>query len=123
MAFKLCSKLETPEAEAARLAQSEEGSTHHRLSRMPVNIHGDFEGILIELPRFGDEPDHTVVVLPIESHRLSGFDPEELPRRRYQNSWTCIVVASNRPNCQVGGYRVSIPEYQLRRGVQRTLGL
>ena len=90
---------------------------------MPVNIHGDFEGMLIELPRFGDKPDYTVVVVPIESHRLSGFDPEELPRRRYQNSWTCITVASNNPTIPVGGNRLSIPEYQLRRGVQRSMGL
>lgn len=123
MAFKFSSKLETPEAEAARLAESPEGSQNHRLSRMPVTIHGDFEGVLIELPRFGDEPDYTVVVLPIESHRFSGFDPEELPRRRYQYSWACITVASNNPRVPVGGNRLSIPEYQLRRGVQRTLGL
>lgn len=121
MAFK--TNRETPEAEAARLAQSPEGSQTHRLSLMPVNILGDVQDMLIELPRFGDEPDHTVVVVPIESHLFSGFDPEELPRRRYQYSWSCIVVASNHPSYPVGGYRLSIPEYQLRRGVQRTLGL
>lgn len=123
MAFKFSSKLETPEAEAARLAQSPEGSTNHGLSRMPVAIHGDFEGCMIELPRFEDEREYTVVVVPIESHCFSGFDPEELPRRRYQRSWNCITVASNNPTIPVGGNRLSIPEYQLRRGAQRTLAL
>lgn len=123
MAFKGLGLFETEEAEAARLAESPVGSTNHRLSTMPIQILANVQDMLIELPRFGDKPDHTIVVVPIDSHPFSGADAEERPRRRYQITWTCAVIASDHPSYPVGGYRVSIPEYELRRGVQRTLGL
>jgi hypothetical protein len=127
MAFK--TRFETPEAEAVRLAQSPEGSTNHALSSMPVNIRGNItEGMLIQVPAFADEDPttHSYVVMPITAHPLTRWiEPEldPLPRRRYNRSWDCIVVASNHPRVPVGGYRVSLPEYQLVRGTLRTLTL
>jgi hypothetical protein len=121
MAFKTSSTLETPEAEAARLAQSPEGSTNHALSSMPVRIHGDIRDLMIEPPSFAGDPAHTVVVVPFESYHHGGPDGATLPRRRYNDSWTCIVVASDHPSYPVGGYRIVLPEYQLRRGTLRNL--
>ena len=118
MAFKSSPSLETPEAEAARLAQSPEGSTNHALSSMPVNIHGSIQDLMIEPPSFAGDPEHTIVVVPFESYHHGGTT---LPRRRYNASWTCIVVASDHPSYPVGGYRIVLPEYQLRRGTLRTL--
>lgn len=119
MAFK--TTLETPEAEAARLAESPEGSTNHALSSMPVNIHGRIQDLMIELPSFEGDPKHTVVVVPFYSDHYGNLDEPPLPRRRYNFAWTCIVVASDDPRCKAAGHRVSIPEYQLRRGTIRTL--
>jgi hypothetical protein len=127
MAFK--TRFETAEAEAARLAQSPEGSTNHALSSMPVNIHGNIrDGMLIQVPALpGEDPTtHSYVVIPITAHPLSRWvEPEldPLPRRRYNRSWDCIVVASNNPRVLVSGYRVNLPEYQLVRGTLRTLAL
>jgi hypothetical protein len=119
MAFK--SNLETPEAEAARLAQAPEGSTNHALSSMPVNIHGRIQDLMIELPSFEGDPKHTIVVVPFYSDHYGTADDPTLPRRRYNYGWTCIVIASDDPRCKAAGHRVSIPEYQLRRGTLRTL--
>lgn len=119
MAFKTL--FETPEAEAARLAQSPEGSTNHSLSSMPVNIHGRIQDLMIELPSFEGDPKHTIVVVPFYSDHYGNHEEPPLPRRRYNFGWTCIVVASDDPRCQAAGHRVSLPEYQLRRGTLRTL--
>lgn len=116
---------EAPEVEAARLAQSPVGSTNHALSQLPVNIHQHIQDLMIELPLFRDEPRRTIVVVPIESYRYPSqeTDTETLPRRRYNSSWTCIVVSSDHPSYPVGGYRIVMPEYQLVRGTLRTLTL
>ncbi|MCB5280344.1 hypothetical protein [Arthrobacter sp. ES1] len=119
MAFK--TNLETPEAEAARLALSPEGSTNHALSSMPVSIHGRIQDLMIELPKFDGDPEHTVVVVPFYSDSYGTQEDPTLPRRRYNYGWTCIVVASDDPRCKAAGHRVSVPEYQLRRGKVRTL--
>lgn len=119
MAFK--TNLETPEAEAARLAQAPEGSTNHALSSMPVTMHGNIQDLLIELPSFEGDPQHTIVVVPFDCYRYGAEDDPTLPRRRYNNGWSCIVVASDHPSYPVGGHRISLPEYQLRRGILRTL--
>jgi hypothetical protein len=121
MAFK--TMFEAPEVEAARLAQSPVGSRNHALSQIPVNIKQSLQDLMIELPHFEDEPRHTIVVVPVESHRHSTTDPTAQPRRRYNSSWTCIVVASDHPSYPVGSYRISLPEYQLVRGTHRTLTL
>lgn len=114
--------LEAPEVEAARLAQSPAGSTNHALSQLPVNIHQFVQDLLIELPSFEGDPRHTMVVVPSESHKLSGSqDPAVKPMRRYPRSWDCIVVASNHPSYPVGGHRITVPECQLVRGTLRTL--
>jgi hypothetical protein len=114
--------IETPEAEVARLAQAPVGSTSHALSLMPVNIRGNVQDLLIELPSLAGDPQHTIVVVPTESHRYSrGAESETLPRRRYDCTWTCIVVASDHPSYPVQGYRISVPEHQLVRGTLRTL--
>lgn len=115
--------IETPEAEIARLAENPVGSQNHGLSQMPVKIPVPIQDLLIELPSFGDEQQHRIVVVPMTSHRLSGQEPGERPFRRYNRSWDCIVVASSHPSYPVGGYRISVPEYQLVRGTQCTLAL
>lgn len=96
--------LETTEQERERLARSPEGSQNHRLSTLPVNIHRCPKGLLIELPW-----SHRVVVVPIEfrpplqpAGRRSSADA---PRRRFDGSWTCAVVASEHASYPVGGYR------------------
>lgn len=119
MAFK--TNFETHEAEAARLAQAPVGSTNHALSQMPVNIHPHIQDLMIELPSFIGDPKHTIVVVPFDSHHYGSQADSTLPRRRYNRSWDCIVVASNHPQVPVGGHRISLPEYQLVRGTQRTL--
>lgn len=119
MAFK--TRFETAEAEAARLAQAPEGSTNHALSSMPVTIHGNIQDLLIEVPSFAGDPKHAIVVVPFESHGYGPQGDSSLPWKRYNRSWDCIVVASDHPSYPVGGYRISMPEYQLRRGTQRTL--
>ena len=121
MAFK--SFLETPDAEALRLAESPEGSTNHALSQLPVNIKGSLQDLLIELPDL-DGDGRKLVVVPTESHRIGTHEYNNgEPRRRYQTTWTCIVVASTHPSYPVGGWRVSFPEYQLVRGTQHTITL
>lgn len=119
MAFK--TNRETPEAEAARLAEAPEGSTNHALSSMPVNIHGNIRDLMIELPQLAGDPEHSIVVVPFDSYRYNGENEPPLPRRRYNSGWHCIVIASDHPSYPVGGHRVCLPEYQLRRGTQRTL--
>jgi len=119
MAFK--TNRETPEAEAARLAEAPEGSTNHALSSMTVNIHGNIQDLMIEVPHLTGDPKHTIVVVPFQSHHYGAPEDAAQPRRRYNRSWDCIVVASDHPSYPVGGYRISMPEYQLRRGTQRTL--
>lgn len=121
MAFK--TNFETHEAEAARLAQAPEGSTNHALSKLPVNIHQIIQDLMIELPSFGGDPKHTIVVVPFDCHPYGGKDDSTLPRRRYNRGWSCIVVVSNHPSYPVGGHRISLPEYQLVRGTRRTLEL
>lgn len=123
MAFK--TNLETPETEAARLAQSPVGSRNHDLSRMPVNIHHITDGMLIQAPLFTgeDASTHGFVVIPITAHPLTSVSEKPTPRRRHDRSWDCIVVASNHPKIPVGGYRVSLPEFQLVRGTLRTLDI
>ena len=121
MAFK--SLFETHEAEAARLAKSPEGSTNHALSQLPVNIKGNIQDLLIELPDL-DHGNRKLVVMPTERHAISNREyTTGEPRRRYDFSWTCIVVASTHPDYPVGCWRLSFPEHQLKRGTQRTLAL
>lgn len=113
--------LEAPEAEVARLAQSPVGSTNHALSQMPVNIRQHVQDLMIQVPHFEDDPKYTIVVVPFESHPYAAEDPDALPRRRHNRSWTCIVIASDHPSYPVGSWRVTFPEYQLVRGTLRTL--
>lgn len=108
MAFKIY--FETHEAEAARLAQSPEGSTNHALAALPVNSIGGIQDLMIELPDL-DGDGRKLVVVPTERHPIAKRDyaDGEL-HRRYDFSWTCIVVASTHPSYPVGGWRVSFPE-------------
>ncbi|MET3172980.1 UNVERIFIED_ORG: hypothetical protein ABIB52_000808 [Arthrobacter sp. UYCu721] len=116
--------IEAHEAEVTRLAQAPAGSTSHALSQLPVNIRGNVQDLLIELPSLAGDPQHTIVVVPTESHRYSrGEETETLPRRRYDSTWTCIVVASDHASYPVQGYRITVPEHQLVRGTLRTLAL
>ena len=114
------SRFETPEAEVARMAQSPVGSANHALSQMPVNIHQYVKDQLIELPNLRGDQVFTIVVVPIEGHRVTPQD-SELPLKRYLSAWTCVVVASDHPSYPIGGHRVSIPEHQLVRGTKRYL--
>ena len=126
MAFK--SFYETPEAEAVRLAESPEGSIYHALSQLPVNISGNVQNMLIELPGLDadqqDDPQRKLVVVPLESHYTGprAYHPGER-HRRYQWSWECVVVASTHPDYPVGCWRISVPECQLVRGTQHTIKL
>lgn len=114
------SRFEAPEAEVARLAQSPAGSSNQAPSQIPVNIRDNVQDQLIELPYLHEDKPHTIVVVPIESHRVTPHDGE-FPLKRYRSAWTCVVVASDHPSYPIGGFRVSIPEHQLVRGTVRTL--
>lgn len=124
MAFK--TSFETPEAEAARLAQSPVDSENHELSTLPVNIHGVLkDGMLIRIK--GPRGDY--VVTPITSHPIGSLSARAenraagIPTKRYQRTWDCITVASNDPRIPVGGNRISLPEYKLVRGTLHTIEL
>lgn len=119
--MSLTSMFETPEAEAARLAQSPVGSRNHTLSTMPVNIHEWVQDLMIELPRLGHENQHRVVVVPSESRGGSERVNADGTWQLHTGSWTCIVIASDHPNYPVGGHRIIVPEHQLVRGIRRTL--
>lgn len=119
---------EAPEAEVARLAAAPEGSRNHRLSKLPVTIHEQVEGLVIELPWSQadviDQP-HRVVVVPIayraEARQLDEVGipvPAPRPYRRNDGSWDCIVIASDHPKYPVGGYRIVVPTYELVRGTR-----
>ena len=91
--------------------------------QLPVNIKGNIQDLLIELPDL-DHGNRKLVVVPTERHAISNREyTTGEPRRRYDFSWTCIVVASTHPDYPVGCWRLSFPEYQLKRGTQRTLAL
>jgi hypothetical protein len=118
MAFKPFKFTESEAEEAARLALSPEGSINHCMSKLPVQIHGWIEDLMIEMPHSAGFDRHTVIVVPFRYHRYQR--DESLPRRAHDGSWDVIVVASNHPSYPVGGHRLSIPEMQLVRGTQRT---
>lgn len=111
---------EDPELEVARLAAAPEGSTNHRLSKLPVNITGPLDDLLIELPSTTAD-DHTLVVVPFRRDRDD--EPRTLPMKRHRGFWACIVVASNHPSYPVGGHRLNISESELVRGKLRTIEL
>ncbi|MDP9903198.1 hypothetical protein [Arthrobacter bambusae] len=117
---------ETSEEERARLAKSPPGSMNHGLSQLPVNVLQDLEGAVVKLPRVPDVngtlQEHSIIVAPVkvsrsgEAERQARETRGEKPHPLYDGWWECIVVASNDPRYPVGGYRVSIPEAELRRG-------
>jgi hypothetical protein len=114
------SLFEEPEAEVARLAAAREGSTTHALSKLPVNIEGWLEDLMIELPTI-DDSNRTMIVVPFRYHQPSGERP--FPRRRHDGSWDVIVVASNDERYKVGGHRLCVSEAELVRGQLRTFEL
>ena len=109
--------LETTDQERERLARSPEGSQNHRLPTLSVNIHGCPKGLLIELPW-----SHRVVVVPIEFRpppRTEGRrSSADAPRRRFDGSWICAVVASEHASYPVGGHHVVVHTAELVRGAQ-----
>lgn len=113
---------EPAEDEIARLAAAPEGSLSHELSKLPVNITGYLQDLLIELPRRAVDDERTMVVVPYEPRPSVGRE-EELPRRRHDGWWACIVVASNDPSYGVGGHRLHLSEAELVRGTIRTIDL
>lgn len=123
--------IESPEQERERLAQAPEGSTSHSLSKLPVNITGWVQDMLIELPwaerTENGEPhlgkEYRVVVMPFEFHSDSRPNDaeEQTPRHRNSGWWGCAVVASNHPSYPTGGYRLSISTAELVRGKQVNL--
>lgn len=117
MTFKTIQEMlgyESAEAEQARLAEAPEHSLNHWLSGLEVQIRGVIDDRLIQLPRQHD--DLRVVVVPITRRPASESVKAEQPRRLYADWWECAVVASEDPRYPVGGYRLSIPEAELRRG-------
>lgn len=116
-------RLEEPAKEVARLAAHPEGSLERRLSRLPVNFEdGDVWHQLIELPHLEDEPQHTVVVVPVRGRG----DGRNAPWQRHQGAWECAVIASDDPSYVVRGYplgaeKVWIREDILARGTRRDL--
>ncbi|GAP61306.1 hypothetical protein AHiyo1_49950 [Arthrobacter sp. Hiyo1] len=78
------------------------------------------QNLLIELPDL-DGDGRKLVVVPTESHWIGTHEYNSgEPRRQYQTTWTCLVA---HPSYPVGGWPISIPEYQLVRGTQRTFDL
>lgn len=104
---------ETPEQEVARLNSASEGSKLHALSTLPVTIKEWPQDLVIELP--WQATGHRVAVVPIKYH-TSPQPADEVPRRRYDGSWDCVVVASDHPSYPVGGFHLSIPAAELVRG-------
>lgn len=113
---------EDPAVEVARLAAAPAGSTNHALSKLPVNIQGNLQDLMIQLPDLGDDlPSfREMVVVPFEAYSHSKGKERVFPMKRYDTSWTCIVVMSTHPSYPVGGHRIIVPEAQLVRGVLRT---
>lgn len=113
---------EAPEAEVARLAEAPEGSKTHALSLLPVNILGPLDDLMIELPLEAGW-NLTVVVVPFKRVQRSEEERanREMPFRRHDGWWDCIVIASDHPSYPVGGHRLSIPEAELVRGTIRIL--
>lgn len=117
---------EAPEAEVARLAESPVTSINHTLSTLPVNIEGDLQDLMIQMPRMGADDTHTMIVVPFLRVKLHADEiaaQRVLPHKRHTGWWTCLVVASDNPSYPVGGYRISVPEAQLVRGTLRTFDL
>lgn len=104
---------ETPEQEIARLAAAPEGSQDHTLSKLPVTIKEWPRGLVIELP--WQTIGHRVTVVPIKYHS-SPQPADELPRRRHDGSWGCVVVTSDHPSYPVGSFNLTIPAAELARG-------
>jgi len=117
---------EAPEAEVARLAESPVGSINHTLSTLPVNVEGYIKDLVIQMPRMHADDTYTIIVVPFESIKLSADEiaaRQALPHKRHTGWWKCLVVASDNPSYPVGGHRITVPEAQLVRGMQRTLEL
>ena len=113
---------EAPEAESARLGESPVDSINHTLSTLPVNIDGDIQDLIIQMPRMHADDLHTVIVVPFERVKPNASEIEahkDLPHKRHVGWWNCLVVASDHPSYPVGGHRISVPEAQLVRGGQR----
>lgn len=125
MPFKMSDLSETPEQEAARLAEAPVGSKNHFLSGLPINMQGWIEGKIIKLP---GEDRSTIVVVPI---KYTGGDNKDCkPLRLHDGWWECIVVYSEIRNSSprgfnypVGGYHLSIPTAELVRGTEIQLKL
>lgn len=112
MAFKSLFTYETEEQEAARLAQSPEGSTNRFLSGLPVTIAHISRGMVIEMPRATSDR----VVVVVDQRRPSGhtYEPGEL--NRHDHAWTLVIIASTDARYPVGGYDIVAGEAELRRG-------
>ncbi|GAA4924432.1 hypothetical protein [Nesterenkonia rhizosphaerae] len=108
--------IETEEEEVARLARFPQGSTWHELSKLPVLINEpEVRHLLIELP-VANSDGHRMVVVPTVGSRATPVEGEENKLQRYGTHWECAIVASDHPRYPVQGYRISVPEAQLRRG-------
>ena len=109
--FKKFAEDETEEA--ARLAQSPEGSTNHALSSRPITMHEYPRGRAIKLPSLHGEG--YLVVVPTE-HHPSSHKRAEGELIRFDGSWSCIVIGSTIENYPAGGHDLSISYEELRRG-------
>lgn len=111
MAFKSLFNYEADEAEAARLADSPEGSTNHDLSKLPVT--NPYPGL----------PGNRLVRLPLTDIigllRHDGRKPEFIANPdgtlQHSGSYYLTVLGGHSDTYQVGGYDICVTEAEARR--------
>ena len=112
--FKSIMNMETEEQETARLSADPEGSRTHELSKLPITIReAKLEGFIIEL-----HWEKRIVVVPLAQYfppRSEEQKASKEPRPR-DSSWDCVVIASDYDAYPVGGYHITVPTVELRRG-------
>lgn len=111
---------ETPEAAAARLAESPMDSINHEISKLPITIETILTGQIIEIPKeYFFEDNESVIVTPLERHARK--QPEGETHLLNHASWDCRVIGGNSEIYQPGCWDVNLDEAVLVRGRQITL--
>lgn len=107
---------ETPEQNAARLAEAPVNSVLHQLSKVPVTIASISVGQIIELPEAFAEKEQNIIVTPLE--RISRIQPANGPRLRNHATWDCRVIGGKNSTYQPGCWPISLDEAVLVRGTE-----